>query len=784
MGRERASQTTRQVIYFDLEAVGVRIKLRLTLNHRNAEDMMKRPRLGLALAGRRAPAGRRALEYVALGWYGVLASCPNYKDLPYCSGHGDCNPFGRCQCWPGWTSGDCSERTCPTSLAWQDTASDHNVAHAAAECSNRGKCDRLTGRCTCDEAFEGSACERLRCRGMNDVGQPVACSGHGQCRSMHQLARWTVNDRSERFTYADVWDAHKIQGCVCSEEYTGAGCSVRTCPVGDDPLTSGQSNEIQLVSCGGRGSFTLVFKGTESLPIKASYSAAKVQDALRHIHSLGDIEVRFAHPNSAACHTDAASFEDRNVILIEFKSLFGTAIPKLKVGESAAETFAGIVEIKSAREDGDQAFVRTGAGYAYAVPGSKESEECARRGACSAGVCDCFATNFELYGSSNLYGGPGSTGDCGFPLTDITRCPGEDPCNNHGVCRDEFDQTETPFPTPDVPNARFWKADAPFECICHYGWKLGDCSQRVCPRHFAWFGYPSANEAAHDGLVECSGVGSCNRRTGACACPAPFIGTACEFMDCPPATMDVAPCHGKGRCLSMRELAEKASVNGVTHALRYGDNPNDPYTWDADRVFGCLCDEGYHGHDCSLRSCPHGDDPNTFNQYNELQLLRCYADGGAFSLSFRDRTTRERIPHNATASHIRAALKALPSITDIRVAFSFGEFACTHRGTRNIISVQFLTEHADLPPLAVDTSQLTRSLGRVRFWVATDGTALTDGAGTTLASRAGTTESEPCSNRGICNTASGLCDCFAAYTMSNGHGGPGAIPDCGYKRPY
>lgn len=35
---------------------------------------------------------------------------------------------------------------------------------------------------------------------------------------------------------------------------------------------------------------------------------------------------------------------------------------------------------------------------------------------------------------------------------------------------------------------------------------------------------------------------------------------------------------------------------------------------------GCLCDEGYEGHDCVLRSCPFGDDPDTHSQvYRSLR---------------------------------------------------------------------------------------------------------------------------------------------------------------------
>jgi hypothetical protein len=37
-----------------------------------------------------------------------------------------------------------------------------------------------------------------------------------------------------------VWDAKKIQGCVCDPKYSGFDCSEQICPNGDDPLTQGQ----------------------------------------------------------------------------------------------------------------------------------------------------------------------------------------------------------------------------------------------------------------------------------------------------------------------------------------------------------------------------------------------------------------------------------------------------------------------------------------------------------------------------------------------------------------
>ena len=40
-------------------------------------------------------------------------------------------------------------------------------------------------------------------------------------------------------------------------------------------------------------------------------------------------------------------------------------------------------------------------------------------------------------------------------------------------------------------------------------------------------------------------------------------------------------------------------------------------------------------YDCSLMDCPIGDDPGTYEDHVEVQLLQCVANGGNFSLSFR-----------------------------------------------------------------------------------------------------------------------------------------------------
>jgi hypothetical protein len=54
----------------------------------------------------------------------------------------------------------CKSMKCPSGIAWSDYATATDTAHAMAECSNMGLCDRTTGACRCASGFEGVACER------------------------------------------------------------------------------------------------------------------------------------------------------------------------------------------------------------------------------------------------------------------------------------------------------------------------------------------------------------------------------------------------------------------------------------------------------------------------------------------------------------------------------------------------------------------------------------------------------------------------------------------------
>jgi hypothetical protein len=90
-------------------------------------------------------------------------------------------------------------------------------------------------------------------------------------------------------------------------------------------------------------------------------------------------------------------------------------------------------------------------------------------------------------------------------------------------------------------------------------------------------------------------------------------------------------CSGHGRCLTNSEINDNYnSVNG----------PNDEY-WDQHRTQSCACDRGYSGYDCSLRICPFGDDPTTAcseNSAADYQMVQVAVTDNStfFTLEFTD----------------------------------------------------------------------------------------------------------------------------------------------------
>lgn len=724
---------------------------------------------------------------LALGLEGAEASCPNM-----CNQRGRCDHFHRCICNDGWGGFDCSVGICPKARAWADEATAVDTAHNQMECSNMGQCTSLLTpdgptQCLCRVGFEGASCQRMTC--------PAMCSAHGKCMSMHELATVRHNydyswDGTEEIDgtvhsyktdaqgngglgYAAslyAWDYDMVHGCVCDAGYAGYDCTLRTCPRGDDPETKNQKDEKQLLQCvpakdalGAAlplsGTFTINFRGKTTAPIPFSATAAVVQAAILSLSTVRGLSVEILKAGVASQAQPICSADALYVAAISFTKDSGPQ-PRIKVDNGklvgtvqvAIETVAGSVGVIAG---------------AAAKRGTKEHSNCAGRGLCdeTTGVCTCY----KNYGID-------LDGTCGNIVGVTNICPGELPCSGHGVCEGKT-------------------------CICSAGWETGDCSMRGCPKGPAWFGYPDSHQSAHDfaAPVECSNQGVCDRTKGECTCNFGFTGGSCEVMACggEPA------CSGHGRCLTMSQLAAEATVNGDAMALTYGRDPHNAKTWDHAMVSGCKCDPGYEGYDCILKSCPRGDDPETYGQTNEIQFVSCMGTGGAFKLGFRQKMS-PAIAWNADASAVEKAIEAMPSAGDVNVTFlnmTLGPGACNHEGS-NIMRVEFMETLGNVPAFKLDKS-LLENINSTTFVTEPAGTGALFVAHNGLAFNAsvpivgplstymydhtgvmGTREEKVCSGRGACDFTTGICTCFKGYAQSDGKGGRGIRGDCGYRNPY
>ena len=176
----------------------------------------------------------------------ISQPCPND-----CSSRGRClTPDTVCECFNGFEGPDCSLMSCPKGHAWVDIANGNDNAHNLAICSNQGICSQLTGTCTCNNGFEGAACQRMSC--------PSNCNSVGVCLSMNSFARTKDPGYGTVYVYNNIWDANMTHGCICDKGeshlsirciilcinyfycllgFSGPDCSLRDCPTGDDPFT-------------------------------------------------------------------------------------------------------------------------------------------------------------------------------------------------------------------------------------------------------------------------------------------------------------------------------------------------------------------------------------------------------------------------------------------------------------------------------------------------------------------------------------------------------------------
>jgi hypothetical protein len=602
----------------------------------------------------------------------------------------------------------------------------------------------------------------------------LECSGHGVCKTQREAAEQQNDYNLFQPVSYSLWDADKIQGCICDQGWTGYDCSLQQCPSGDNPFTFGV-NEVQTIQClcqnmdDCSGSFSLSFKDSPLSIIPATTTASELEVLLSQIETLKGVEVGYYFNDDHDSDSDGIIVEVDNsnthlcndvdiFARIEFMNVHGD-LPLMRLETASVSVDQSAYNISIGRY----------------ISSTKENVECNNHGSCDSttGDCDCdilFQSSNGAGGLATFDGGQsslnhGTTGDCGYTdtsglgITDFTTeysCPSANDatCSGHGRCN-EITMT----------------------CICNAQYGGHNCNKLFCPMGAAWFDEATVSNVAH-APAECSNRGICDRTSGTCMCQNGFSGSACDRLTCP-VDDSGRVCSGNGLCLSMQNFGSfRRNDEGILDPVEYGSFHDTvkhfvhAEAWDARHIYGCSCERQYNsmsstnevipqGFDCSRKKCRSGSILETINENLEVQSLSCSLPASAeFQLSFRESKT-SWIAASAAASTVLASLESLPTVGLVSV-----------NGTGCNIDVTFITELQNIPKLshAIRGTDL-------------DGDGLQDEDIQVSIQSYGHRIAKECSDNGLCDENTGLCSCFEGFDSSDGNGNPGGQDDCGYGLP-
>jgi len=337
---------------------------------------------------------------------------------------------------------------------------------------------------------------------------PNQCSGHGTCGT---------NDKCTCFTQkGTVWDER--------DGWTGADCSLRTCPLATawDRI----STQSQIV---------YPYKYTSAASNSTNFLDAGINDdtaqlAVFTTETFNEARDRNFMVRVAKKDTDSREFT------FEWKydtDTYWNAEMDMAINRTFAQDLGGS-GVRIYWNDPDNADVTVGDLYefsanhnegvdfhSYNVNTAHQQQECAGRGQCDrkTGECICDVG----------YGGEACA---------RTTCPSitEDDCSGHGICQSlkRFgEDAEVACNANTACNTRAddylytlaWDANAHMGCLCDGGYRGPDCSFKECPS--------GADPLNADGGAEgrdCSGRGTCDYSNGLCQCYKGYFGERCEFQ--------------------------------------------------------------------------------------------------------------------------------------------------------------------------------------------------------------------------------------------------------------
>ncbi|TYZ64662.1 hypothetical protein PybrP1_002508, partial [[Pythium] brassicae (nom. inval.)] len=260
----------------------------------------------------------------------------------------------------------------------------------------------------------------------------------------------------------------------------------------------------------------------------------------------------------------------------------------------------------------------------------------------------------------------------------------------------------------------------------------------------------------------------------ACCCSLRY-----PLADVPARLKCPGDCLGHGLCHSLATLGllyGPDTASGVG-----GDGLGPQYTnWERDNIQACLCDTGYTGPDCSMSACemcPKNDDPLTTGQGYRTIKIRIGGTAsllvGTVGVAFNGEVaTIDASAAGNTAStcasafmQLRSVARATCTITVLDNTVKSAEYVVEFTEWAHIDAENNLLFHNGNPPLSAFTCDISKVTS-----ANTPTCAITDIVASNVI------EHVYCSNRGVCDFATGACTCYADFKAVDCNQ-PSNVPD-------
>lgn len=299
------------------------------------------------------------------------------------------------------------------------------------------------------------------------------------------------------------------------------------------------------------------------------------------------------------------------------------------------------------------------------------------------------------------------------------------------------------------------------------------------------------NKRAHR-YAECSNNGLCNRRRGECECFPGYEGSSCQRRSCP-TLLNGKSCTGHGICLSSEAYLEELEQSST--------NTNTKVTgWELDKFYTCKCDKDWEGITCSNRKCPKAVDPVTYGKIKSDYYFKLSGEKNIPSHYYKitydgiiyysdDFIERVLTPDNNlckdqlidfidvnTATliqeEIRLSFSKIPPLSNSVIEITCDDDDDDIGNGNNIkksVTIHIKPEYIDITKLTHNNSGDDETVDIELHYINDSNTQIkakysyTNSKGESKDVSNILANQKTCSDRGLCNGMTGLCECFAGY---------------------